>query len=106
MRGENKRQRKFVSTGDQTQNHQVMSPTHHWATWGGPSPGQTQVIYKYASDRREMTEIELEAVLKIIHFFTKLFTIPFRLLKTLKRKALENTVEKGENAGDSVFYFS
>ena len=32
----------------------------------------------------------------------KLFTTPSRLLTTLKKKALENTVGKGENAG--VFY--
>ena len=37
-----------------------------------------------------------------IRFF-KLFTTQFRLLTTLKKRALENTVGKGENAGNQHF---
>ena len=38
--------------------------------------------------------------------YNQLFTIQSQLLMTLKKKALENTVGKGENPGTSIFCFS
>ena len=45
MRGENTPERKVASTGDQTHNHQVMSPTHFRTTTYEYAPEKGKKMY-------------------------------------------------------------
>ena len=44
-----------------------------------------------------------DIMIAIPHFFLKLFTTQSRLLTILRKRAFENIVGKGENAGDQHF---